>query len=69
MNIICVTMKGEVRHQTVPSLSPSEASLARDRPRLEVEKLMAGRRDVVLVHRGEEYLLRITSKGRLILTK
>ncbi|MEW6445572.1 MAG: hemin uptake protein HemP [Pseudomonadota bacterium] len=62
-------MKREVQYQTVPSLSPGEASSARDRPRLEVEKLMAGRRDVVLVHGAEEYLLRITSKGRLILTK
>ncbi|MEW6764278.1 MAG: hemin uptake protein HemP [Pseudomonadota bacterium] len=58
-----------MRNQTVPSRFPDEASSAKDRPRLEVEKLMAGRRDVVLVHGTDEYLLRITRNGRLILTK
>jgi len=40
-----------------------------ERPRVDVAQLMAGRRDVVLVHGSEEYLLRITSLGKLILTK
>ncbi|MEO1543021.1 MAG: hemin uptake protein HemP [Pseudomonadota bacterium] len=30
---------------------------------------MAGRTEIVLLHSGAEYLLRITSNGRLILTK
>ena len=39
------------------------------RQRVDVVVLMAGRRDVVLVHGAEEYLLRITNQGKLILTK
>lgn len=33
------------------------------------EKLMKGSREVVIIHNGERYRLRITSKQRLILTK
>lgn len=39
------------------------------RPGITVEKLMGGARELVLLHAGEEYRLRITSKGKLILTK
>ena len=52
----------------LPSPSPQDVS-QRPRERVEVASLMAGRRDVVLVHGVEEYLLRITSNGKLILTK
>jgi len=31
--------------------------------------LLAGRRERTIIHNGECYLLRITSKGKLILTK
>jgi len=37
--------------------------------RYRVDDLMKGGREVVLVHRGQEYRLRITSTGKLILTK
>jgi len=40
-----------------------------ERLRVDVAQLMAGRREVVLVHGSEEYLLRITRLGKLILTK
>lgn len=30
---------------------------------------MAGAREVILEHRGEQYRLRVTSNGKLILTK
>ena len=30
---------------------------------------MQGAREVILVHEGEDYLLRITKSGKLILTK
>ena len=33
------------------------------------EDLLAGRREIVIVHRGERYLLRVTRSGKLILTK
>lgn len=39
------------------------------RPSITVEKLMGNAREVVIVHAGEEYRLRVTSKGKLILTK
>lgn len=40
-----------------------------DRTRVPIEDLLRGRREVVIVHKGEEYLLRVTRNGKLILTK
>lgn len=37
--------------------------------RLHSDTLLAGRREIVIEHCGEEYRLRVTSKGKLILTK
>ena len=37
--------------------------------RIAVHDLMAGAREAVLLHDGEEYRLRLTSNGKLILTK
>lgn len=37
--------------------------------RYRVDELLKGSREAVLVHRGQEYRLRITSTGKLILTK
>ena len=37
--------------------------------RLKVSDLMAGDREAILEHRGQEYRLRITASGKLILTK
>jgi hemin uptake protein HemP len=37
--------------------------------RLKVSELLAGDREVVLEHNGQEYRLRITANGKLILTK
>ncbi len=34
-----------------------------------VDELLKGGREAILVHRGQEYRLRITSAGKLILTK
>jgi len=38
-------------------------------PRIPVGRLLGGGREVVLVHDGAEYRLRLTSNGKLILTK
>jgi hemin uptake protein HemP len=38
-------------------------------PRIPVADLLAGGREVVLVHESTEYRLRLTSNGKLILTK
>lgn len=37
--------------------------------RYRVDDLLQGGREAVLVHRGQDYRLRITSTGKLILTK
>lgn len=51
--------------------SPPDAKT--DRPTLakeiDVASLVGSGREVVLVHRGERYRLRITANGKLILTK
>ncbi len=39
------------------------------RRRLKSSFLFQGRREVVIVHEAEEYILRITRNGKLILTK
>jgi hemin uptake protein HemP len=39
------------------------------RKRISTTDLMQGAREIVVLHRGEEYLLRITKAGKLILTK
>lgn len=57
-----VTVAGRVR----PS---GRAASAATLPRVPVETLMAGGREAVLLHAGTEYRLRLTSNGKLILTK
>ncbi|MGD9802607.1 MAG: hemin uptake protein HemP [Hyphomicrobiaceae bacterium] len=37
--------------------------------RIDIGDLLAGAREVVLVHDGKRYILRVTSRGRLILTR
>ncbi len=55
---------------------PGEAPIARDAPaatranvRIASTELFRGRREVVIVHRGQEYRLHITKADKLILTK
>jgi hemin uptake protein HemP len=38
-------------------------------PRLDTDTVFGAGREVILVHRGQEYRLRITRAGKLILTK
>ena len=37
--------------------------------RLKVSELLAGEREAILEHNGQDYRLRITASGKLILTK
>ena len=37
--------------------------------RIAVSEILNGRREAVLLHEGSEYHLRLTSNGKLILTK
>ena len=38
-------------------------------PRLLLESLLKGAREVIIIHAGQEYRLRLTSTNKLILTK
>ena len=37
--------------------------------RVRLEALMGGDRELIIEHRGEDYRLRLTSNGKLLLTK
>jgi hemin uptake protein HemP len=39
------------------------------RRRISTADLTQGAREVIIIHEGEEYVLRITKTGKLILTK
>ncbi len=39
------------------------------KPRVQAAALLAGSREVIIEHAGEEYRLRLTKNGKLILTK
>jgi hemin uptake protein HemP len=53
-----------------PQPSPAESHRSwSQRRRISTAELMQGAREVIIVHEGEEYVLRITKSGKLILTK
>jgi hemin uptake protein HemP len=47
----------------------SAAAPAGQKPRIESNHLFQGKSEIVIVHQNEEYNLRITRNGKLILTK
>ena len=55
------------RPLVTPSQHPVEA--ATRLRRLKVSELLAGEREAILEHSGQDYRLRITANGKLILTK
>ena len=55
---------GEREPRKTPAASPDPSV-----PRIPVGELLGGGREAVLVHDGAEYRLRLTSNGKLILTK
>jgi hemin uptake protein HemP len=48
---------------------PGHATAVAKMRRLKVSELLAGEREVILEHDGQDYRLRITANGKLILTK
>jgi hemin uptake protein HemP len=52
------------RHEPYPS-----TVVCPPRKRISTADLMQGAREIIVLHHGEEYLLRITKSGKLILTK
>lgn len=56
-----------MQHPPSPSdIKPDRAPLAKE---IDVASLVGTGREVVLLHRGERYRLRVTANGKLILTK
>lgn len=43
--------------------------LTAPRPFITVDELLGDSRELIILHAGEQYRLRVTSKGKLILTK
>jgi hemin uptake protein HemP len=69
---IGITTRGEQTMQTEMAPIPKTAdrhSSWPQRQRITTTDLMQGAREVVIVHAGEEYILRIAKPGKLILTK
>jgi hemin uptake protein HemP len=54
---------GDAKPQTSPRRSSQPVR------RIDISDLLAGGREAVLLHDGSEYRLRLTSNGKLILTK
>jgi hemin uptake protein HemP len=53
-----------------PSTPASKTSAPAGKPRrLKVSDLLGGEREAILEHDGQDYRLRITANGKLILTK
>jgi hemin uptake protein HemP len=52
-----------------PTLQPARAPRAPTKPRIDSHHLFQGNNEIVIVHQKEEYNLRITRNGKLILTK
>ena len=59
-------MQGRDDREEAPTPSARPAAGPR---RLKVSELMAGEREAILEHGGQEYRLRITASGKLMLTK
>ena len=59
---------GEPRRSAHPDGKRTAAAAGRPR-RLKVSDLLAGEREAILEHDGQDYRLRITANGKLILTK
>jgi hemin uptake protein HemP len=55
--------------QPLPHAEPAAAPKRPPAPRVKAVTLLAGAREAIIEHRDEEYRLRLTSKGKLILTK
>ncbi len=43
--------------------------LASQTARIDVRDILGGAKEAIIVHEGQDYRLRITSQGKLILTK
>lgn len=53
---------------TAPQARPPQSSIASAR-RIASAQLLAGKREIIIEHGDDEYRLRVTGTGKLILTK
>jgi hemin uptake protein HemP len=58
-----------VNFATKRTVTPSISAQSGKKPRIESNHLFQGTSEIVIVHQKEEYNLRITRNGKLILTK
>lgn len=52
-----------------PAAADARGSAPPETPVIDVRALLAGGREIILLHLGQRYRLRITARDRLILTK
>ena len=52
-----------------PTQSPPASVAAGQTPVFDVRELLRGGREVIILHAGERYRLRVTANDKLILTK
>jgi hemin uptake protein HemP len=63
--VILTPARAAMDDVTPPATNPGHSAT----PRLDTAVVFGSGREVILVHRGQEYRLRITKAGKLILTK
>jgi hemin uptake protein HemP len=62
-------MSAEAEHVASSAETPNQERRNPGRKRVNSWDLFRGARDLIIVHNGEDYRLRITRLGKLILTK
>jgi len=69
-DIVARKMEGSMAQTPGPRHElPASSVSCPQRKRITTADLMQGAREIIVLHQGEEYLLRITKSGKLILTK
>ena len=63
------TDREKAGHMHVSSAPPPTSATVPQMRRIASAELMAGHREIVILHDGQEYRLRVTNSGKLILTK
>jgi hemin uptake protein HemP len=63
-------MSSDATRTDLPASAPEPPGGSQNRLRLiDVARLLDGQNELRLLHRGQEYRLRVTKQGKLILTK
>jgi len=63
-----MTLQLRISRETATPFPRGEQGRAGTR-RVRLEAIMGGDRELIIEHRGEDYRLRLTSNGKLLLTK